>query len=154
MIGIYAARNHRERAGHPKAVISMGGHHECVRIHYILHRVSIIGTVVKSPVEGHGGHISDCAGAESDPVLTNCTVQILLHRCLDLILVHCLQVIYFACYKYFLTQLLGTAGAVGVGVCTSSSGSVWPPISKIPSPSFFLNALVTFLDLSLAVRWA
>ena len=61
MIGIYAARNHRERAGHPKAVISMGGHHECVRIHYILHRVSIIGTVVKSPVEGHGGHISDCA---------------------------------------------------------------------------------------------
>ena len=86
----------------------MGGHHEGIGIHDILHRVSIIGTVVKSTVEEHGSHISNCAQLEPYLVLADCTVQILLHRCLDLILVHHLQVIYFTCYKYFLTQLLGT----------------------------------------------
>ncbi len=39
----------------------MGGNHEGVRVHYVFRRVSIIGTVIKSPVEGHGGHIADCA---------------------------------------------------------------------------------------------
>ena len=86
----------------------MGGHHEGICIHHIFRRICIVGAVVKSPVEGHGGHIADCAQLEPYLVLADCTVQILLHRCLDLILVHCLQVIYFTCYKYFLTQLLST----------------------------------------------
>ena len=40
------------------------------------------------------------------------------------------------------------------GFSGTFSGSDWLPISKMPSPSFFLKASVTFLDLSLAVRWA
>ena len=39
----------------------MGGHHEGIRIHHIFRRVSIVGAVIKFPVEGHGGHIADCA---------------------------------------------------------------------------------------------
>ena len=60
-IRIYTTWNYRKRPGHLKTLVFMGGHHEGVGIHDILHRVSIIGTVVKSPVEEHGGHISDCA---------------------------------------------------------------------------------------------
>ena len=39
----------------------MGGHHEGIRIHHVFRRICIIGIVVKSTVEEHGGHISDCA---------------------------------------------------------------------------------------------
>ena len=83
----------------------MGGNHEGVRVHYVFRRVSIIGTVIKSPVEGHGGHIADCAQLESAPFLTDCVIQIRLHRSFNRILVHYLQVIHFARYEYFFIYL-------------------------------------------------
>ena len=39
----------------------MGSHHEGIRVHNVFRRVSIVGAVIKFPVEGHGGHIADCA---------------------------------------------------------------------------------------------
>lgn len=102
MIGIAESWNGkcRKRNRHHKTLVFVGGHHESVGIHYIFRRISIVKAVIKSPVKGHGGHISDCAQLEPYLVLAYCTVQILLHRCLDLILVHHLQVIHLACYKY------------------------------------------------------
>lgn len=108
MIGIAESWNGkcRERNRHHKTLVFVGGHHEGIRIHHIFRRICIIGTVVKSPVKGHGGHISDCAQLEPYLVLADCTVQILLYRYLDLILVHCQKVIHLAGYKYFLIYYL------------------------------------------------
>ena len=49
-----------ERDRHHKTLVFMGGHHEGIRIHYVFRRICIIGTVIKSPVEGHGNRIADC----------------------------------------------------------------------------------------------
>ena len=79
----------------------MSGNHEGVRVHYVFRRVSIVGAVIKSPVEEHGNRIADCAQLEPDPVLADCVVQIRLHRSFNRILVHCQKVIHLARYEYF-----------------------------------------------------
>ena len=63
MIGIAESRNGKcgERDRHHKTLVFMGGHHKGIRIHYVFRRICIIGTVIKSPVEGHGNCIADCA---------------------------------------------------------------------------------------------
>ena len=81
----------------------MGGHHEGIRIHYVFRRICIIGTVIKSPVEGHGNRIADCVQLESDSILTNCTVPILLHRSFNRILVHYQKVIHLPAMNIFLS---------------------------------------------------
>lgn len=80
----------------------MGGNHEGVRVHHVFRRVSIIGAVIKSPVEGHGDRIADCVQLEPDPVPACVTVQVCLHRSLNRILVHYQKVIHLAGHEYFL----------------------------------------------------
>ncbi len=84
----------------------MGGHHEGIRIHYVFRRICIIGTVIKSPVEGHGNRIADCVQKlESDSILPIALSQYSCTEAFNRILVHYQKVIHLASYEYFLIYL-------------------------------------------------